>query len=67
MELLLSILKFIAKVTLSLGSGILWILSIFDIFGIAKAFNGKSGKDSIASEALTDLPDNSDLNPPRKR
>lgn len=61
MNLLLNILKYIAEGTMWLANGILWCLSMFDIFGIGKTFNGSSGKDSIAKIATEDMPDNKDL------
>ncbi|MEO6729479.1 MAG: hypothetical protein ABIM99_06175 [Candidatus Dojkabacteria bacterium] len=61
MEMLLSILKFIAKFVMYLANGILWCLSLLDIFGIGKALNGDNGKESIANLAIEDMPHNKDL------
>ncbi|MEP7103630.1 MAG: hypothetical protein ABI721_02910 [Candidatus Dojkabacteria bacterium] len=60
MEILLSILKFLAKAIMTFGYGILWLLEGFDIFGIGKFFNG-SGKESLSKIATEHLPSNSDL------
>jgi len=61
MEILLTILKYIAQGVMLLANGILWILSMFDIFGIGKMLNGSSGKESVTKVATEDLPDNKDL------
>lgn len=61
MIILLNILQFIAKIFMYVGQGILWVLSIFDIFGITKTLNGSSGKESIAQMATENMPDNSDI------
>jgi len=61
MEIALNILKYIAEGIMWLANGILWCLSIFDIFGIGKSLNGSEGKDSLSKIATEDLPSNKDL------